>query len=129
MNTLTSNLPTEPEFAPRKWGLRDLGLGVIAALGAAFATQRYSSFMDIYELVILWACVPSIAFLGYLWGALRPYFLGCAAAAIAAVMMYGGASSAVETNLLLKYSARLISLQALINLPPFRWSSIWSNKS
>ena len=59
MNTLATNLPSDPSASPRKWGIRDLGLGLVAALGAAFATQRYSSFMDIYELVILWACVPS----------------------------------------------------------------------
>jgi len=103
MNTLATNLSSDPTLVPRKWGLRDLGIGLIAGLGAAFATQRYSSFMDIYELVILWACVPSVMFLGYLWAALRPYLIGCAALAIGAVMMYGGTSSAAETNLLLKY--------------------------
>ena len=112
MNTLATTMDQQPlSDTPRKFGLRDLGFGLIAAIGAGFATARYSSFMDIYELVILWCCVPSVVFLGYLWPALRPYFVGTAATALLAIWMYGGNAAAAETNLLLKY---FISSQSAI---------------
>lgn len=74
MNTASSTLNASDGFLIRRWGLWDLGFGLLAALGAAFATQRYASFMDIYELVILWCCVPAAVLLGYFWAALRPFF-------------------------------------------------------
>jgi len=103
MNTLVSQFGIEGAEAPRKLGLWDLVFGVIAAAAAGFASQRYSSFMDIYELVILWACVPFVVWLGYLWSALRAYMVGCALLALGAVLLYGGSSAGAETSLLLKY--------------------------
>jgi len=103
MNTMTGALPVETMAAPKKWGWRDFGFGAVVAAGAAFATQRYSRFMDVYELVILWSCVPAAVFLGFLWSALRPYMLGIAAVSLMAIGMYGGSASAVESNLLLRY--------------------------
>ena len=103
MNTLAGALQSELPDSPRKLGIRDALFGLVAAAGAAYATQRYSSFMDIYELVILWMCVPSLVFLGYLWRALRPYFVCCALAALLGAMMYQGNAAAAETNFLLKY--------------------------
>lgn len=103
MNTLATTLHADLASTPRRWSLRDAAFGLLVALGAAYATHQYSSFMDIYELVILWACVPSIVFLGYLWAALRPYFIGTAAAAILAILSYGGQASSADSHLLLKY--------------------------
>jgi cytochrome c-type biogenesis protein CcsB len=103
MNTLVSQFGIEGAEAPRKLGLWDLVFGVIAAAAAGFASQRYSSFMDIYELVILWACVPFAVWLGYLWSALRAYMVGSALLALGAVLLYGGSSAGAETSLLLKY--------------------------
>ena len=103
MNTASSTLNPTDGFLIRRWGLWDLGFGLLAALGAAFATQRYAAFMDIYELVILWCCVPAAVLLGYFWAALRPFFIGCAAASILAVAMYGGTAASAESNFLLKY--------------------------
>jgi ABC-type transport system involved in cytochrome c biogenesis permease subunit len=103
MNTASSTLNPTDGFLIRRWGPWDLGFGLLAALGAAFATQRYAAFMDIYELVILWCCVPAAVLLGYFWAALRPFFIGCAAASILAVAMYGGTAASAESNFLLKY--------------------------
>ena len=86
MNTATTTLGPEDHLITRRWGLADLGFGLLALLGAGYATQRYAAHMDIYELVILWCCVPSVVLLGYLWTALRPFMLGCAAAALMACM-------------------------------------------
>lgn len=103
MNTLVSQFGIGGAEAPRKLSLWDLAFGLVAAAAAGFASQRYSSFMDIYELVILWACVPFVVWLGYLWSALRAYMLGSVVLALGAVLLYGGSSAAVETSLLLKY--------------------------
>ncbi|MEK9812956.1 MAG: c-type cytochrome biogenesis protein CcsB, partial [Bordetella sp.] len=88
MNTATANTATAAELTMpspavravgrERIGVLDFGFFLILALGAAYVSQQYGSSMDIYETVILWACVPSIAFLGWLWPALRPYFIGCA---------------------------------------------------
>jgi phosphoglycerol transferase MdoB-like AlkP superfamily enzyme len=105
MNTMSTTITAatiEPSV-PRRWSWQDFAFGVVLALGAAYATQRYSKFMDIYELVILWCCVPAIVFLGYLWGALRPFTVGITAASLSAIGLYSGAVAAADTNLLLKY--------------------------
>jgi cytochrome c-type biogenesis protein CcsB len=103
MNTLASPIGTGLAHQPRKLGRWDIVTGLVAAVAAAIATQQYSQFMDIYELIILWCCVPSMVFLGYLWPALRPYLLGSFAAALFAIYLYGGDPGAAESNLLLKY--------------------------
>ena len=103
MNTLVSQLEEGLEHQPKKWGKWDLGFGLLAAISAAVVTQRYSQFMDIYELVILWAIVPSMVFLGYLWPALRLYLLGSFAAALLGISLYAGQASTAESSLLLKY--------------------------
>jgi cytochrome c-type biogenesis protein CcsB len=103
MNTLVNQFGVEGAESPRKLGLWDLAFGIVAAAAAGFGAHRYSSFMDIYELVILWLCVPFVVWLGYLWAPLRAYMLGSALLAIGAVLLYGGSSAAAETSLLLKY--------------------------
>jgi len=90
MNTATANTASTPELAMPsvhavgrgRLGLLDFGFIFVLALGAGYVSQQYGASMDIYETVILWACVPSITFLGWLWPALRPYFLGCAVLAL-----------------------------------------------
>jgi cytochrome c-type biogenesis protein CcsB len=103
MNTFVGTLDADHLLPPKKFGLKDLVFGLVAAAAAGIATARYSQFMDIYELVILWACVPSMVVLGYLWAALRPYLLGTFGVSLFAIYLYGGNAGAVETNLLLKY--------------------------
>jgi hypothetical protein len=69
-------------------------------MAAGYSNQQYGDSMDIYETVILWACVPSIAFLGWLWPALRPYFVGCAVLALIGIATYGGTSQGADEKFL-----------------------------
>ena len=81
----------------------DAAFTVLLLAGAAYASQQYGNFMDIYEKVILWACVPSIVFLGWLWPAMRPYLLGCATLALLGISAYGADMARAETSFVLKY--------------------------
>ena len=78
MNTATApqlSMPSVYLVGRGKLGLIDVGFFVLLALAAGYSSQQYGHAMDIYETVILWACVPSIVFLGWLWPSLRPYLL------------------------------------------------------
>ena len=88
------------------------GLFALILLAAAgFATHRYSAFMDIYEQVILWSCVPGMVFLGWLWPALRLFSVGTAAIALVGISAYAGDIAMAEKSFLLKY---LLSSQSAI---------------
>jgi len=83
MNTASSTLNPADGFLIRRWGLWDLGFGLLAALGAAFATQRYASFMDIYNwsfsgvacLLLLYWAISGLRFGHFLWDVRRLQFL------------------------------------------------------
>jgi cytochrome c-type biogenesis protein CcsB len=81
----------------------DLVFGFVLTLGAAFATARFSAFMDVYELTILWCCVPSIVFIGWLWPAMRVYLLGVTALALIGINAYEGSLARADEAFLLKY--------------------------
>ncbi|CAM8654164.1 MAG: c-type cytochrome biosis protein CcsB [Pseudomonadota bacterium] len=81
----------------------DAAFAVLLLAGAAYATQQYGNFMDIYEKVILWSCVPSIVFLGWLWPAMRPYMVGCGVLALLGIAAYGADIARAETSFVLKY--------------------------
>jgi cytochrome c-type biogenesis protein CcsB len=81
----------------------DAVFAVLLLAGAAYATQQYGNFMDIYEKVILWSCVPSIVFLGWLWPAMRPYMVGCGVLALLGIAAYGADIARAETSFVLKY--------------------------
>jgi len=90
---------------------RDLIFGLMLGACAAFATSRYSQFMDIYELVIMWACIPGLVFLGWLWPAMRWFAVGCSLLALVGVFSYNGQLAAAEESFLLKY---LLSSQSAV---------------
>ncbi|MGA1062856.1 MAG: c-type cytochrome biogenesis protein CcsB [Burkholderiaceae bacterium] len=81
----------------------DAAFAALLFAGAAYASQQYGDFMDIYEKVILWACVPSIVFLGWLWPAMRPYILGCGVLALLGISAYGADIARAENSFVLKY--------------------------
>jgi cytochrome c-type biogenesis protein CcsB len=106
MNTATApqlTMPSAHSVGRGRLGPLDFGLFLLLAVPAGYLAQQYGEFMDIYETVILWACVPSIVFLGWLWPALRPYFVGCAVLALIGIAAYGGTTQGSDEKFLLKY--------------------------
>ncbi|MEY3942664.1 MAG: c-type cytochrome biosis protein CcsB, partial [Pseudomonadota bacterium] len=106
MNTATApqlTMPSAHSVGRGRLGPLDFGLFLLLAVSAGYLAQQYGEFMDIYETVILWACVPSIVFLGWLWPALRPYFVGCAVLALIGIAAYGGTTQGSDEKFLLKY--------------------------
>lgn len=84
---------------------------VALLLAAGYATNQYSTFMDVYEVSILWSCVPVTTYLGYRWGALKSLCTGVAVLSLLSIQMYGGSLDAAESRFLLKY---LLSSQSAI---------------
>lgn len=91
-------------------------LAVLA--GGVFALSRYAGSMDVYEKGVLGATIPAAIALGWFWPPLRLLMAGVAAAALAAIGLYGqhagrfGADLAQGEHLfLLKY---LLSSQSAI---------------
>ena len=80
-------------------------------LGAGYATRQYSAFMDVYELAILWCCVPVVAYMGYRWGALKALVSAVAVLSLGSLAMYGGSLASAEQRFFLKY---LLSSQSAI---------------
>jgi cytochrome c-type biogenesis protein CcsB len=103
--TLSENLPQARSYAVGGGRLSwaDVAFGVLLTLGASFATARYSDFMDVYELTILWCCVPSIVFMGWIWPAMRIYLIGVAALALVGINAYQGSLARADEAFLLKY--------------------------
>jgi cytochrome c-type biogenesis protein CcsB len=103
--TISENLAQSRSYAVGAGRLSwaDLAFAVLLTLGAGYATARFSAFMDVYELTILWCCVPSIVFLGWLWPALRVYLIGVAALALLGISAYQGSLARAEEAFVLKY--------------------------
>ncbi len=85
-----------------KAGWRDLAFLLLTLVLAGVATARYGQFMDGYELAILWGTAPAVAYLGYVWNDLRPYFIGVGALALAALGLYGGDIANGEQSFILR---------------------------
>lgn len=79
--------------------------------GALFALNRFGSYMDYYEKGILMLAVPTFAWLGWQWKAVRGLMLILALLTLSAIAMYGGALDAANKKFLLKY---FISSQSAI---------------
>ncbi len=92
-------------------GWKDLVFGGLLAGGSWWASTKYGQFMDVYELVILWACAAGMVFVGWLWPAMRWFSVGCGLLALAGIGLYGGQLAQAEQSLLLKY---LLSSQSAI---------------
>ncbi|AKU22828.1 c-type cytochrome biogenesis protein CcsB [Massilia sp. MB5] len=66
-------------------------LFAVGLLGAAlFALNRFGAYMDIYEKVILLACAPTFAALGWHWKPVRWLMPLTAVLALAAIALYAG---------------------------------------
>ncbi|MFN7504137.1 MAG: c-type cytochrome biogenesis protein CcsB, partial [Limnobacter sp.] len=89
----------------------DFAFAALLVAAAAYASQQYHSFMDIYEISILWSCVPVTAYMAYRWGSLKWLILTVASLSLLAISSYGGDLAAAEQKFFLKY---LLSSQSAI---------------
>ncbi|WP_370262824.1 c-type cytochrome biogenesis protein CcsB [Limnobacter sp.] len=94
---------------PITW--KDVVFTLLLVLGAAYASSEYHSFMDIYEISILWSCVPVTAYMAYRWEALKWLLLAVAGLSLLSIASYGGNLQAAEQKFFLKY---LLSSQSAI---------------
>ncbi|WP_119153876.1 c-type cytochrome biogenesis protein CcsB [Caldimonas tepidiphila] len=108
MTTTTLDLNAPGYFARRSWF--DWLFAALVIAGTGFAFSRYSGAMNEYEQWILAGSAPSLIWLGWFWGRLKPLMLGVAAASLLAIALYGrtpdafGADLAQADNVfLLKY--------------------------
>ena len=79
--------------------------------GAVFALNRYASYMDIYEKVILLLSAPVFAWLGWNWRPIQPLMVVLTVLTLGAIALYGGSLEAADSRFLLKY---LLSSQSAI---------------
>jgi len=75
------------------------------AFGAAYAWQRYSGFMDAYEVGVLFLTVPVLAMLGWHWRGMRNLVVAAALVALWAISLYQHELARADQVFLLKYLA------------------------
>ena len=95
----------------KKIALWDIAFTLLLLAGAGIATARYSQWMDVYEIGILWSIVPFYAYLAYRWAPIRILSVFVAGGSLFAIQLYGGQLNAAESVFLLKY---LLSSQSAI---------------
>ncbi|MDQ9172358.1 c-type cytochrome biogenesis protein CcsB [Oxalobacteraceae bacterium R-40] len=83
----------------------------VLAIGALYAFDRFSSYMDFYEQAILLLTVPMLVWLGSQWKPLRLLSVSVAALTLLAIALYAGDVKMAEQSFLLKY---LLSSQSAI---------------
>lgn len=94
---------------PFHWSDFAFTLALLAA--AAYASQQYHAFMDVYEISILWSCVPVTAYMAYRWGALKWLIVSVAGLSLLSISSYAGDLAMAEQKFFLKY---LLSSQSAI---------------
>lgn len=94
---------------PFTW--KDIAFALLLVVASGLTTNLYSSFMDVYEISILWCTVPVWAYMAYRWGAIRNLSVVVASFSLLAIYAYGGSLEAAETKFFLKY---LLSSQSAI---------------
>lgn len=75
--------------------LSDYLFFIVLAVGAVYALNAYSEYMDVYEKGILLAAVPMLAWMGWLWRPLRTMMILTGLSAVFAIWLYS-----VDGNLL-----------------------------
>jgi len=85
--------------------LKPLGWGwaALVLFSTAYAWQKYSSLMDVYEVGILFFTALSVIAWGWLWKPVRLYFISVAILSLFAISIYGNDLALAETNFFLKF--------------------------
>ena len=109
---LTQNQPyAAPTGFFKQLGPLDWLYAATLTAGAFYALSRFGTFMDYYEKLILLLAVPTFAWLGWKWKAIRPLMLGLAILSLSAIALYGGVLEMANQKFLLKY---MLSSQSAI---------------
>ncbi|MDX2506438.1 MAG: c-type cytochrome biogenesis protein CcsB [Gammaproteobacteria bacterium] len=87
----------------RSLSLFDWGWSMVLLLVSGYAWQQYSSQMDGYEAVILFATAVSIIAWGWLWKPVRAYSIFVALLSLFAIYLYGNDLALGESNFFLKF--------------------------
>ncbi|BET27294.1 cytochrome c-type biogenesis protein CcsB [Limnobacter thiooxidans] len=107
-----ASLPTKKAgWFSKRFHWSDFAFAALLLAAAGYASQQYHSFMDIYEISILWSCVPVTAYMAYRWGSLKWLILSVAGLSLLSIAFYGGDLAAAEQRFFLKY---LLSSQSAI---------------
>ena len=81
----------------------DWGWAALVLFSTAYAWQKYSSLMDVYEVGILFFTALSVIAWGWLWKPVRLYFISVAILSLFAISIYGNDLALAETNFFLKF--------------------------
>lgn len=110
-HTGTAQAYVQPPGYFRRLGAFDwlYGIGVAAAM--LFALNRFGSYMDYYEKVILVATVPTFTALGWGWKPVRWLIPLVGLLSLWAISLYGGSLDAANQKFFLKY---MLSSQSAI---------------
>jgi cytochrome c-type biogenesis protein CcsB len=85
--------------------------GAVLVAASLFALNRFGSYMDYYEKIILVLAAPTFAWLGWHWKSVRWLIVLLALLALSAVALYGGSLDMASKKFLLKY---MLSSQSAI---------------
>ena len=114
----TSTLPRKPDSLGqlpenyfKQLSLFDWAFALALVAAGAYAFSRLRGLMDVYELGILIATVPTLIWLGWAWKPLRLLMLALAGTALIATAAYGGDIANGEKAFWLKY---MLSSQSAI---------------
>ena len=110
-----SNEITIDNIAPRplvqRLTLFDWGWAVVLLLAGVFITLKYHSYMDGYEMAILYGTAIALTFLGWYWKSVRLLVLVVSILSLTSIFFYSGNIDYAEQNFFLKY---LLSSQSAI---------------
>lgn len=76
---------------------------LLLGAGCAYVFKQYGAEMDGYEVAILAATLPLLAWLGWSWPAIKNFGLAVAGLSLMAIYRYGGDLATGEAAFLLKY--------------------------
>lgn len=104
-------LPRKAGWFSKRFHWTDGLFALLLILGAGLGSHWYSSYMDVYEITILWSVVPVVAYLGYRWAPMKALCVSVAALTLISIWTYGGDLASAESRFFLKY---LLSSQSAI---------------
>jgi len=104
-------LSMEPRSFFKSLSAFDWVWAILLLLGAIYAHQKYASFMDVYEVGILYGTVPAMVFMGWKWKPFRMLSVVVTVISLLAIWIYGNDLGLQEKQFFLKF---MLSSQSAI---------------